>query len=158
MVYDLTHAITLPCSERTLPVLPFECVTVPGSISVEPQRRHGVSQASAVPQPTSHITNEGSSGTSGVPDAIPSLPSGQGGSIPNQLMPLTTPQLQVEESEVPHGGGTNQASNEIYLEEVFPEKGSMTGGVPIAIFGENFPSTPLYVVFEENWVRAVSQT
>ena len=73
-------------------------------------------------------------------------------------MPLTTSQLQVEEPEGTYGGDTNRAPNEIFLEEILPEKGPMTGGIPIAIFGENFPSTPLYVVFGDNWVRAVSQT
>ena len=118
----------------------------------------GSSGTSGVHQPTSLVSNEGPLRTFGVSDTPSALPSGQGSSAPNLLMPLRTPQLQVDEPEAPHSGGTNQASNEIYLEEVFPEKGSMTGGVPIAIFGENFPSTPFYVVFGEIWVRAVSQT
>jgi len=148
------HEDTLPGSERTPPVLPFETVTVPGSILVEPQCRHGVRQAPGVPQPTSGISNESSSGTSGAPDALSALPSRQGRSIP--LMPLTTQQLQSDEPEGTHSGDTNQVPNEIFLEEVLPERGPMTGGIHVAIFGENFPSTPLYVVFGENWVRAVS--
>jgi hypothetical protein len=152
VVCDRTHASALPCSEQTHPVLPLEAVTAPRSISVEPQWGRGVSQASEVHQPTSQISNESTSGTSGVPDTRSAL---QGRSVPNFLTPLTT--SQVEEPEGTHSGDTNQAPNEIFLEEVFPEKGSMTGGVNIAIFGENFPSTPLYVVFGNNWVRAVSQ-
>ena len=73
-------------------------------------------------------------------------------------MPLTTPQLNTEEPEDTHSGDTNQALNEVFLEEVLPEKGPTTGGVHIAIFGENFPSIPLYVAFGDNWVRAVSYT
>jgi len=153
VVYDRTHASTLLCSEQTLPVLPFEAVTAHGSISVDPQCRHGVGQAPGVPHPTSGISNESSSGTSGAPDALSALPSGEGRSVP-----LTTSQLQVDEPEGTHNGDTNQAPNDIFLEEVLPEKGPMTGGIHVAIFGENFRSTPLYVVFGENWVRAVSQT
>jgi len=155
VAHDRTHANELPCSEQTLPVLPLEALTVPGSISVEPQFGRCVGQASGVHQPTSQV---GSSGTSGFPDVPLALPPGQGLSAPNLLMPLTRPQLQVEESEGAHSRDTNQAPNEIFLEQVFPKKGPMTGGVDIAIFGENFPSTPLYVGFGGNWVRAVSQT
>jgi len=42
------------------------------------------------------------------------------------------------------------------MEEVSPERGPVTGGMHITIFGENFPSTPLFVAFGNNWVRAVS--
>jgi hypothetical protein len=72
-------------------------------------------------------------------------------------MPLTTSQLQGEEPEGTHNGDTSQAPNEILLEEVLPERSPTAGGIHVAIFGENFPSTPLYVVFGDNWVRAVSQ-
>lgn len=157
-MYDHTHASTLPCSDHTLPVLPLEAVTVPGSTLGAPQCGRGVSQASGAPPPTTQVSNESSSGTSGVPGALSALPSGQGRGVPNLLMPLTTSQSQVEGPESTHGGDTNQAPNENFLEEVVPEKGTMTGGIHIAIFGENCPSTPLYVVFGDNWVRAVSQT
>ena len=50
----------------------------------------------------------------------------------------------------------NQVTDETLLEEVDPEKGPMTGGIRIALFGENFPAVPLYVGFGDNWVRAVS--
>ena len=73
-------------------------------------------------------------------------------------MPLTTPQLNVEEPEDTHSGDTNQALNDVFLEEVVPETGPMTGGRHIVLLGENFPSTPLYVAFGDNWVRAVSYT
>ena len=82
-------------------------------------------------------------------------------SIPNLFMPLTAPQLNVEEPEDTHSGDTNQALSKVFLEEVLPEKGPTTGGIHIALFGENFPSTPstpLYVAFGDNWVRAVSYT
>ena len=91
-----------------------------------------------------------------MPDAPSALHSGQGSSIPNLLMPLTTPPLSVEEPEGTHNGHTNQASDEIFLEEVVPETGPMTGGIHIVLLGENFPSTPLHVGFGDNWVRAVS--
>jgi hypothetical protein len=158
MVGDRTHASALPRSEQTLPVLPLEAVTVPGSISVEPQGAHGVRQASGVHQPTSQISNESTSGTSGVHDTLSALPSGQGSNVPNLLMPLMASQLQVEEPEGTRSRDTNQTPNETFLEEVLPERGPTTGGIHVAIFGENFPSTPLYVAFGDNWVRAVSQT
>jgi hypothetical protein len=73
-------------------------------------------------------------------------------------MPLATSQLRVEEPVGTRSGDTNQAPNDIFLEEVLPERGPTTGGIHVAIFGENFPSTPLYVMFGDNLVRAVSQT
>jgi len=158
VVYDRTHANTLLCSEQTLPVLPLEPVMALESISIEPQGGRGVSQASRIHQSTSHISNESSSGTSGVPDTLSALNPGQGSSVHNLLMPLTTPQLQVEEPEGIHSGDASQVPNEIFLEEVVPEKGPITGGIHIIILGENFPSTPLHVAFGDNWVRAVSQT
>jgi hypothetical protein len=133
-------------------------VTVFGSVTVEPQCGSGVNKASEVPQPTSQISNESSSGTSGVPDVPSALPSGQGSSIHDLRMPLGTPQLQVEEPQGTHHGGTNQAPNEIVLEEVVPEKGPMTGGKHIIMLGENFPATPLYAAFGDKWVRVVSCT
>ena len=150
------HAGAVSCSEQTLPVLPPQVVTIPGSISFEPQGGGGVSQASGVPPHPSQISNESSSGTSGVPDPPSALHSGPGSSVPNLLMPFPTPPLNVEEPGGTHSGDTNQALNEIFLEEALPEKGPTTGGIHIAIFGENFPSTPLYVAFGDNWVRAVS--
>ena len=71
-------------------------------------------------------------------------------------MPLITPHLRVEEPEGSRSGGTNRVPSEILLEEVLPDNGPTTGGIPIAIFGESFPPTPLYVAFGNNWVRAVS--
>ena len=160
VVRDRTHASTLPCSEQFLPVLSPEAVTAPGTISVEPQYGPGVSQASGAPPPTSQISNKSSSGASGVPDALSAPHSRQGSGVPDLLMPLSTSQSRVEEPEDTHSGDTNQPpnSNEIFLEEVLPEKGPMTGGIHIALFGENFPSIPLYAWFGDNWVRAVSYT
>ena len=143
----------MSCSEQTLPVLPPQPVTIPGSTSVEPRCGRGVSKASGAPIHASQISNESSSGTSGVPDAPSAL---QGSGVPNLPMPLTTSQLRVEEPEGTRDGDTNQAPNEIFLEEVLPDRGPTTGGIHIAIFGENFPSTPLHVAFGDNWVRAVS--
>ena len=52
--------------------------------------------------------------------------------------------------------GVNQTTDETLLEEIDPEKGPTTGGIRVALFGENFPAVPLYVGFGDNWVRAVS--
>jgi len=155
-----THASTLSRGEQVLPVLSPEAVTPPRTISVEPQYGPGVSQASGAPPPTSQISNESSSAASGIPDALSALHSRQGSGVPDLLIPLSTSQSRVEEPEDTHSGDTNQPpnSNEIFLEEVLPEKGPMTGGIHIALFGENFPSIPLYAWFGDNWVRAVSYT
>ncbi len=118
----------------------------------------GESPASGVPQPTSQVPNECSSGTPGAPDALSALPARQGSSVPDLLMPLMPSQFRVQGPEGTHSRGTRQASSEIFLEEVLPEKGPTTGGIRIAILGENFPSTPLYVGFGDSWVRAVSHT
>ena len=151
------HESTLPCSEQTFPVFPLEAATVPRSISPEPQCVGGESQASGVPLTTSQVPNECSSGIPGAPDTLLALPAGQASSVPGLLMPLIPPQFQVEGPEGTHCRDTYQASNEIFLEEVLPEKGPTTGGIKIAILGENFPSTPLYVGFGDSWVRAVSK-
>ena len=156
MIYDRPHTGAVSFSEQTPPVLPPHAATIPGSISVEQDCGRGVSQASGMPL-HSQISNEISSGTSGVPDAPSALHSGQGSSIPNLLMPLTTPQLSVEDPEGTHNEDTNQASNEIFLEVVVPETGPMTGGIRIVLLGKNFPSTPLHVGFGDSWARAVSR-
>ena len=81
---------------------------------------------------------------------------------------LTSPKPQREhgESQAPgvpqpegtHSNDTYQARNKIFLRDVHPEKGPTTGGTKIVILGKHFPSTPLYVVFGGNWIRAVSHT
>ena len=153
VAYDRTHADAVSCSEQILPVLPPRPVTI---TSIEPQCGGGLNQTSGVPLHSSQISNEGSSGTSGVPDAPSALHSGQGSSIPNLPMPLTTPQESGEEPEGTHNEDTNQASDEIFLEVVVPETGPMTGGIRVVLLGKNFPSTPLHVRFGDNWARAVS--
>src|SRR5258708_21881915 len=97
VVFGSAYAGAAPCSEQTPLVLPPQPVTIPGSVSVEPQCGRGVSQVSGAPMHTSQISNESSSGTSGVPDAPSALHSGQRSSVPNLPMPLTTSQLRVEE-------------------------------------------------------------
>ena len=157
VVYDPTRASTLPCSEQTSPVFPLEAATAPRPTSPEPQCGCGESQASGVPRPTSQVPNESSSGTYGAPDALSALPLGQGCNVPDLRMPLTPSQLRLEEPEGTRSRNTYQAPNEIFL-VVLPEKGPTTGGIRIAILGENFPSTPLFVGFGDRWVRAASHT
>ena len=46
---------------------------------------------------------------------------------------------------------------ETLLEEVIPRNGPMSGAIPIAILGKNFPNNiPLYVRFGNNLAEAVS--
>ena len=58
MVCDRPHASTLLCNDHTLPILPLEAGTVPGSISGQPQCVRGANQASVVPPSTSQVSNE----------------------------------------------------------------------------------------------------
>ena len=53
-------------------------------------------------------------------------------------MPLTTSQLRIEEPEGTRSGDTNQAPSEIFLEEVLPDNGPTTGGIPMLYLERTF--------------------
>jgi hypothetical protein len=145
-------------NEQHPPVTPLDVAPAPrflGSTSGEPQCYRNVNQASGVPETTSQVLSESSSGTSGAPNTPSVIPSGQGSSAP--YMPIPSDRSQNEVPARACSEGINQTAEDTFLEEVVPEKGPMIGGIPIIILGENFPAVPLYVGFGKNWVRAVSR-
>ena len=151
-----------PNGEQTLPVMSCENAPIPRSLgptSGEPHCGRSMNQSSRVPNTTSETLGQSLSGTSrplnttsGVPSQ-PSQPSGQGASAPD--IPILS-ETRIESPAHSRGEGINQATGETFLEEVDPGRGPTTGGIRIALFGENFPAVPLYVGFGDNWVRAVS--
>ena len=154
-----TLASTSPHHEQILPVTSCEDAAVPRShttTSAEPHSGHSITQASRVPEATPQMLSQGSSGVSRPLNTSSAVPSGQGGSTPDISIPSETSRLQMESPAHTRNESLNQTTDETLLEEVDPEKGPTTGGIRIALFGENFPAIPLYVGFGDNWVRAVS--
>ena len=161
VVYSGTRASASPYVEQVLPTMSYENASVPdshGPTLGEPHRGHDRSHTSRVPETTSQILSQGSSGVSRTLNTSSAVPSGQGGSAHDACMPAETSRLQIESPAHTRNEGINQVTDETLLEEVDPEKGPTTGGIRVALFGENFPVVPLYVGFGGNWVRAVSYT
>ena len=113
-------------------------------------------QFSRVPEATSQMLSQNSSGIPRPRNTSSAVPSGQGPSIPDVSTPPEASRLQMELLENTRNDGVNQNTGETLLEEMVPGKGPTTGRVDIVLFGENFPSGPLYVGFGDNWTRAVS--
>ena len=148
-VYSGTWTNASPDGEQILPDMSYANASVlcsHGFTLGEPHCGH-TSQGSRVPEATLRIPNQGP-GVSRPLNPSSAVPSGQGGSA---LDPIESPPHTQNED-------INQNTSDILLEEVVPEKGPMTGGIGIALFGENFPAVPLYVGFGDNWVPAVSHT
>jgi len=154
-----TRTSALPNDEQILPAMSCENASVPfslGPTSGEPHGGGSTNQSSRIPEATSQILSQNASGTSRAPNTPSIAPPGQGGSAPVVSTPSEAPQVQIGSPAHTHNEGINQNTGATVLEEVVPAKGPMTGGVPIALFGENFPAGPLYVRFGDNWARAVS--
>ena len=150
-VYSSTWTNASPHGEQITPDMSYANASVPRSHRFtlgEPPCGRSTSQGSRVPGVTLRIPNQGPSGTSRPHNSSSAVPSGQGGSLLDQIE--SPPHTRNEDID--------QDTDEILLEEVIPEKGPMTGGIGIALFGENFPDVPLYVGFGDNWVPAVSHT
>jgi len=150
-----TRTSASPNGEQILPAMSCENASVPfsfGPTSSEPYGGGGMNQSSRIPE---EILSQNSSGTSRALNTPSAVPSGQGGSAPVVSTPSEAPQVQIESPAHTHNESINQNTGATVLEEVVPTKGPMTGGVPIALFGENFPAGPLYVCFGDNWARAV---
>lgn len=159
VVYSGTQTGTPPHREQICPVMSCEDASVPQShipTSGEPHSGHSISQASRVPGATSQLLSQSSSGVSQPLNTSSVVPSEQRRSTPDTSVPSEMSRLQMESPAHTRNEGVNQIADETLLEEVDPEKGPMTGGIRIALFGENFPAIPLYVGFGDNWVRAVS--
>ena len=84
------------------------------------------------------------------------MASGQGGSALDTSVPSGTSRLKIESPVHTRNGGIDQVRGEALLEEVVPQKGPTTGGIPITLWGQDFPAVPMYVRFGDSLVRAVS--
>ena len=155
-----TRTGAAPVGEQILPVISCENASVghsPGPTSDEPRGGRSVNQSSRIPEATSQMLGQSSSGTSRPLNTSSSVPlGGQGAGAPDISVPPETSQLQIESPTHTRNEGISQSMGETLLNEVVPEKGPTTGGICVALFGKNFPAIPLYVCFGENWVRAVS--
>ena len=129
-----------------------ENVSVPRSLG--PTR--SMNQSSRVPEATSQMLGQNSSGIPWPLNTSSAVPLGQGPSIPDVSTPSEASRLQMESPANNRNEGINQNTGETLLEEVVPGRGPTTGMVDIVLLGENFPSAPLYVGFGGNWTRAVS--
>ena len=123
--------------------------------SGEPQYEN-INQASNVLEGTSQILSQNSSETSQALNTSSAVPSGRGTSAPDISTPSESSRLQAESPVRTRNEGRDQITGETLLEEVVPEKGPTTGRIEIVLFGENFPVVPLFVLFGDNWARAVS--
>ena len=158
-VYSGTRTSASPHGEQILPVTSCEDASVlrsHGPTLGEPHCWQSTSQGSRVPGASSQMLSQGSSGVSRALNTSSAVPSGQGGGPPNVSVPSETPQLPTESPAHTRNELINQNMDETLLEEVDPQKGPTTGGIRVALFGENFPAVPLYVGFGDNWVRSVS--
>ena len=145
--------------EQILPVTSCDNASAPRSLeptSSEPHCGRSVNQSSRIPEATSQMLSQSSSGRSRPLDASSAVPLGQGVGAPGISTPSETSQLQIESPAHTRNEGTSQNVSGTLLEEVVPEKGPTTGRTQIVLFGENFPAVPLYVRFGDNWARAVS--
>ena len=158
VVYSGTRTTVSPNRVQIPPVMPYENASFPHSLgptSGEPYCGPGIDQFSRVPEATSRAS-QNSSGTSRGHNTSSALPSGQGPGAPDISTPPESSRLQAESLEHTRNEGTDQIGGETLLEEVAPERGPMTGRIQVVLFGENFPTVPLYVSFGDNWARAVS--
>jgi len=135
-------------SSENAPVLPHSLASTSGG----PQREDSVNQS------TSQMSSQDSSRGPEAPNTHLGASSGQGSSGPDRSVPSETSGSQIEAPARTRNEDINGITGEIFLEQVAPEKGPMTGGISTAILGENFPEIPLYVWFGDTWVRTVSRT
>ena len=152
-----TRISATPIGEQIPPVMSRENAPVPRSLGPTSGEPHcGMNQSSRVPAATSQMLSQNSSDIPRPLNTSSAVPSGQGASIPDVSTPSEASRLQMESPANTRNEGINQNTGETLLEEVVPGKGRTTGKVDIVLFGENFPSGPLYVGFGDNWTRAVS--
>jgi len=155
VVYTDTRINASPHGEQILSVMSCENASVScsfGPSSGEPHSGRSINPASRVPEATSQMLGQSSSGTSRASNTSSTVPSGQGGSAPDISRPAETSRLQIGSPSHTRNEGMIQIS----LEEVSPDKGPTTGGIQLYLIGKNFPDVPLHVCFGHVWVRAVS--
>lgn len=135
--------------------IPHSLVSIPG----EAQDGRRITRASGVPGGTPQMLDRSFLGRSRarVIDTPTSRPLRQGVGVPNMPVPSETSESQIEAPARTRHEGINQVVDETLLEMVIPANGPMSGAIPIAILGKNFPSNiPLYVKFGNNLADAVS--
>ena len=94
-------------------------------------------------------TDSASSGTSAAAEtSLTSVSSQSDRQGQQQAVSLRDGRLQTRE-DAPADEEVDTTDRTTEVEEVTPVKGPMTGGMPIVITGNNFPSTRLYVRFGE---------
>ena len=146
--------------EQILPAMYCEGAPVPRSLGPTSGEPHcgpsSINQSSRVPEATTQMLSQNSSGTSRALNTPSTVPSGQGASAPDMSTPSESSRLQIGSPAHTRNEGMNQNTGETLLEEVVPERGPTTGRIQIFLAGENFPVVPLYVRFGENWARTVS--
>lgn len=155
--YPCALAGALPYGEQILPIISSQDVSIPhslGSTGGEAQDRRGINRASGVSNVTSQMLDQSFLGISGVIDASTSLPLGE---VPNMSVPSESLESQVAAPSHTFQEGMNYIVDETLLERVMPGNGPISGAIPIAILGKNFPNNiPLYVRFGNNLAEAVS--
>ena len=142
--------------EQIRALMPCAIASVLEPTSGEPHCGRGIHQSSRVPEATSQMLSQDSSGTSRGHNTSSAMPSGQGGSAPGISIPSDTSQSPIISPAHTRNEGIDQIEGEALLEEVVPQKGPTTGGIHICLWGQNFPTVPIFVRFGDNCVRAVS--
>ena len=146
--------------EQILPAMSCQDASSPRSLGPTPGEPHcglsSIIQSSRVPETTTQMLSQDSSGTSRALNTPSAVPSGQGARSPDMSTPSESSQLQIESPAHTRSEGMNQNTGETLLEEVVSGRGPTTGGIQVFLVGENFPARRLYVRFGENWARTVS--
>ena len=105
---------------------------------------------------TAATTDAVSSGTSAAETSQSCVSSGSDPQEQQQTLSLRDGRLRTRE-ESPTEGEADHTERSTEVEEVWPDRGPTTGGVPLMIIGNNFPSGRLYVRFGDSITCAVSE-
>lgn len=149
-----------PCGDQIPPVVSSGDISITHSLVSTlggAQDGHSINRACGVPDGTPQALSQSSSGRCRGINTPTSNPVGQGDRVPNVSVPPATLESQIEAHVHTRHEGVNQVVDGTLLERVIPANGPITGVIPIAILGKNFPNNiPLYVRFGNNVAEAVS--
>ena len=161
--YPCALADAPPSGEQIHSVMSSENASIPHSLVSTPseaQDGRGINRASGVPELTPQMLGRSFLGRSRarVIDTPTSRLLRQGDGVPNMSVPFETSESQIEAPSRTCHEDINRVVDETLLEMVIPANGPMSGAIPIAILGKNFPNNiPLYVRFGSNLADAVGQ-
>ena len=141
--------------EQIRALMPCAIASVLEPTSGGPHCGRGIHQSSRVPEATSQMLSQDSSGTSQDHNTSSAMPSGQGGSAPGISIPSDTSQLPIVSPAHTRNEGIDQIRGETLL-EVVPQKGPTTRGIHIHLGGQNIPAVSISVRFGDDCVRVVS--